>query len=193
MSPSDVSEIIEMVRRFASDPARLMDIALAVQRRFGYVSDQAIDAIATGVGRHPAEIRQMVSFYAFFDREPRGRCRIRLSRTPISLMKGAGEVASAFADALGIAVGEISADGAFSLDWTSDLGMADQEPAALIDMRMFTDLTPAAVPSILEALRLQGTLASSTADADHVRPTLPNESVRSSVVKRGHCVSLPTK
>jgi len=169
-----------------------MDIVLAVQRRFGYVSDQAIDAIATGVGRHPAEIRQMVSFYAFFDREPRGRCQIRLSRTPISLMKGAGAVASAFADALGIAVGEVTSDGAFSLDWTSDLGMADQEPAALIDMRMLTDLTPAAVPSILEALRLQGNLASSTTDADHPRPTLPNESVRSRVVKRGPLLAGPT-
>jgi hypothetical protein len=52
------------------------------------------------------------------------------SKTPISFMKGAKEVARAFEEALGISLGETSADGAFTLEWTSDIGMADQEPAA---------------------------------------------------------------
>jgi len=185
MNQSDLSTILDIVDRFASDPTRLMDIVLAVQRRFGHVSDEAIDAIATGVGKHRVEIEQMVTFYAFFDRKPRGRCRIRLSRTPISGLKGAQEVASAFMDALAIGMGGTTADGEFSLDWTSDIGMADQEPAALIDMRMLTCLTPADVPLILRALRLQmhaTPLANGAAQ-------LPNESVRSSVVQAGPILS----
>jgi [NiFe] hydrogenase diaphorase moiety large subunit len=120
----------------------------------------------------------MVSFYAFFDRRPRGRCRIRLSKTPISFLKGARDVATAFETSLGIAIGETTPDGAFTLDWTSDIGMADQEPAALIDMRVCTSLSGADVPLILEALRKDST-------------RLPKESVRSGVVKAGPLLSGP--
>jgi [NiFe] hydrogenase diaphorase moiety large subunit len=177
-SPNAVPAVDEIVREFGADPNRLMDIVLAVQRRFGYVSAEAIRAIASGVGRHVVDIEQMVSFYAFFDREPRGRCRIRLSKTPISLLKGAREVASAFETALGIPMGETTPDGAFTLDWTSDIGMADQEPAALIDMKVCTSLTPADVPPILDALR-------------NGLSKLPTESVRSGVVKAGPLLSGP--
>lgn len=187
MSPTDAAAVIDIVGRFACDPGRLMDIVLAVQRRFGFVSDQAIDAIATGVGRHSVEIAQMVSFYAFFDRRPRGHCRIRLSRTPISLLKGARAVAAAFEAALGIAVGETTGDGAFSLDWTSDIGMADQEPAALIDKRTVTSLRPADVGAIIEALRpgVGGT-------PPPPGTPLPNEAVRSSIVKAGPLLNGPS-
>ena len=48
------------------------------------------------LGMHRVEVEEMVSFYAFFDRKPKGRNRIRLSKTPISFMKGAQAVAQAF-------------------------------------------------------------------------------------------------
>ncbi len=175
-SPNAAPAVVDIVREFASDPNRLMDIVLGVQRRFGYVSDEAIHTIAGCVGRHAVEIEQMVSFYAFFDRKPQGRCRIRLSKTPVSLLKGAREVASAFESALGITMGQTTPDGAFTLDWTSDIGMADQEPAALIDMRVCTALHPTDVPQIIDAIR-------------NGLQKLPNESVRSGVIQAGPLLS----
>jgi [NiFe] hydrogenase diaphorase moiety large subunit len=154
-----------------TDRGRLMDIVLGVEHASGEVSDAAAAAIAARVGLHPVEVEDMVSFYAFLDRTPKGRRRIRLSKTPISMMKGAQGVADAFEAALGVAMGETTADGAFTLSWTSDIGMADQEPAALIDDVVLTELEAADVPAIIEALR---TSAGSTAGLRqaHVRPSL---------------------
>src|SRR5450631_3890885 len=101
-----VPAVAEIVREFPSDRSRLMDIVLAVQRRFGYLSEDAMHTIAAGVGMHLAEIQQMVSFYAFLERKPEGRFQIRLSKTPISLINGAREVAYAFEELLGISIGE---------------------------------------------------------------------------------------
>ena len=173
-----------------------MDIALAVQRRFGYLSEDAMHTIATGVGMHLVEIQQMVSFYSLLERKPHGRFQIRLSKTPIALINGAREVASAFETVLGISIGETTQDGEFTLDWTSDIGMADQEPAALINARVFTSLTPADVPPIVEALRRLGhddrppSLAPLTDEALTL-PKLPRESVRPSLVKAGPLLSGP--
>jgi NADH:ubiquinone oxidoreductase subunit E len=141
-SPMHASDEVKIVTGFVEacnvDRSRLMDIVHAVQNRFGYISDSAIHTIATALGMHAVEVEDMASFYAFFDREPRGRNRIRLSRTPISLMKGAKEVARAFEETLGISMGGTSTDGEFTVEWTSDVGMADQEPAALVNGAILT-------------------------------------------------------
>jgi len=176
MKIDGASWIDDIVRSFGSDRTRLMDIVIAVQHRFGYVSNDAIQSLAASLRMHPVEIEEMVSFYAFFDREPRGRHRIRLSKTPISFMKGAQELALAFEQALDIGVGETTADGMFTLQWTSDIGLADQEPAALVDGMPLSELSPAQVPLILAALRQSG-------DPDAAR--LPNATIRTSLVQAG--------
>ncbi|NPD68181.1 hypothetical protein HN018_25890 (plasmid) [Lichenicola cladoniae] len=172
----------QLVAQFGFDRSRLMDIVQGLQRRFGHVSDDAVRSIASALRIHAVEIEDMVSFYAFLDRKPRGRCRIRLSRTPVSMIKGMAAVASAFEAALGISVGETSSDGAFTLEWTSDIGMADQEPAALIDTTVLTALVPDDVPHIVAALR-DGRRSAG------VGPVLPKAGVRSSLVQPGPLLS----
>ena len=150
------SEVDSYIQEAGADRTRLLDIVEKVQHRFGYISDDSVQAIATGLGIHAVEVEDMVSFYSFLDREPRGRFRIRLSKTPISFMKGAKDVARAFEQALGLSLGETSPDGMFTLEWTSDIGMADQEPAALINRIPLTCLTPEDVPAIVAVLRQRG-------------------------------------
>ena len=171
---SDEEEVVTgFVKDVASDRSRLLDIVEAVQAHFGFVSDGAVQAIARGLGIHAVEVEDMLSFYAFFDRQKRGRVRIRLSRTPISFLKGALEVARAFEQALGISMGGTTADFAFTLQWTSDIGMADQEPAALINGMVLTELAPGDVPAILGALR----------QPDHA--AIPKRAIRSSLAQAG--------
>jgi [NiFe] hydrogenase diaphorase moiety large subunit len=148
------STVQGIVAAFAGDRTRLMDIAHGVQAAFGCIDATSIAAIAAGLQIHEVEVEDMVSFYALFSRHPAGRVHIRLSNTPVSMLKGAGDVADAFAAALGIAVGQTTADGAFTLGWTSDIGMADQEPSALVNGRVLTSLAPADIPAIIAALRV---------------------------------------
>jgi [NiFe] hydrogenase diaphorase moiety large subunit len=168
-----------LVEAFPADRERMMDMALAVQARFGHVGEDAIAAIASRLGVHAVEVEDMVSFYAFFDRAPKGRHRIRLSKTPVSMIKGAGAVALAFERALGLSMGETSADGAFTLQWTSDIGMADQEPSALVDGAALTRLVAEDAPAIVAALRASGTAA------------LPKATVSPSLVQSGPLLSDP--
>jgi [NiFe] hydrogenase diaphorase moiety large subunit len=191
MSANSDSAVAAIVKEFGADRSRLLDIVEQIQHRFGHISDGTIQAIATGLGIHGVEIEDMVSFYAFFNREPRGRFRIRLSKTPISFMKGAKAVALAFEEALGLSLGETSADRTFTLEWTSDIGMADQEPAALINGTILTALTPSDVPHIVATLRQRGSGAELRANSPYARPeaTLPKATIKSSLVKSGPLLS----
>jgi [NiFe] hydrogenase diaphorase moiety large subunit len=153
MTASLDTSVRQFIAEVGADPTRLLDVALAVQKRFGFVSAEAIALIAKGLGLHAVEVEDTVSFYAFLDRAPRGEFRIRLSKSPVSLMKGAGGIAAAFEAALGISMGETTPDRKFTLQWTNDIGMADQEPAALINSTVMTGLTEADIPGIIAALR----------------------------------------
>jgi [NiFe] hydrogenase diaphorase moiety large subunit len=191
---SEVSAAIDgFTQAVGADRSRLLDIVEQVQHRFGYVSDDAVQAIAAGLGIHPVEVEDTVSFYAFLDREPKGRFRIRLSKTPISFMNGAQDVARAFEQALGVSIGQTSPDGMFTLDWTSDIGMADQEPAALINGTVLTALTPDDVPAIVTALRQRGRDGRLAPFPPHPsdRDALPKATVRPSLVQSGALLSGP--
>jgi len=184
MRPDNSAAIDTILSDYAADRSRLLDIVEAVQRQSGYVSDQAVQAIAAGLRIHPVEVEDMMSFYAFFDRHPMGRMRIRLSNTPVSIMKGANQVARAFEAALGISMGETTADAGFTLQWTSDIGMADQEPAALVNGRVLTAIRPDQVPAIIAALRLHGEQA-------FTNHAIANALVRPSLVQAGPLLTGP--
>ncbi|MDD2878662.1 MAG: NAD(P)H-dependent oxidoreductase subunit E [Acidiphilium sp.] len=158
-APQVAAAVDAAIKAVGADRTRLMDIVQAVQQRLGYLPDEAIHTIATALGIHAVEVEDMVSFYAFPNREPKGRFHIRLSNTPVSLMKGAGDVAEAFARAVGVSIGGTSADGEFTVEWTSDIGMADQEPSALINGMVLTGLTPADPPDIIAKLRRGRTIS----------------------------------
>jgi len=180
-----------IVQAFGSDRTRLMDMVIAVQQRFGHIGDEAVQTLAMALGVHAVEIEEMVSFYAFFDRAPRGRNRIRLSKTPISFMKGAKEVAQAFEQALGVKIGETTADGLFTLQWTSDIGLADQEPAALVNGVALSELAPADIPLIVAALRQADVSGALPAYPPHAPDAekLAKSVIRSSLVQSGPLLS----
>jgi len=123
----------------------------------------------------------------FFNRKPRGRYQIRLSKTPISYINGSREVACAFEAELGLSLGETTPDGAFTLEWTSDIGMADQEPAALVNGMVLTALAPSDVPSIVAALRRRGQDNGLTVYPQRAAQgaPVPKATVRQSLVQRG--------
>jgi [NiFe] hydrogenase diaphorase moiety large subunit len=179
-----VLKLDDIVAEFGADRSRLLDIVEAIQRRSGYIDDEAIQSIASGLGIHRVEVADMVSFYAFFDRQPRGRFRIRLSKTPVSFIKGAQDVARAFEAALGVTMGGTSGDGGFTLQWTSDIGMADQEPAGLINGVVLTRIAPTDVPAILAALRHNGEHPSASIE-------VPRASIRPSLVQAGPLLTGP--
>ena len=190
-APQIAVEADAIVKAFGADRSRLMDIAQALQQRLGWLSDDAIRAVAAALDVHAVEVEDSVSFYAFLNRSPKGRFHIRLSKTPVSLMKGAAEVAQAFAQAVGVSIGGTSPDGAFTVEWTNDIGMADQEPSALINGTVVTELMPADASAIIAALR-QSQAGSNPLPlfpgADAHCAALPHATVASSLAQSGPIV-----
>jgi [NiFe] hydrogenase diaphorase moiety large subunit len=143
-------------RQVQGDKTRLMDAAMAVQERFGQVSDEAIDLIASEMGMARVEVESLVTFYAFLSKEKKGKVVIRLCNDVVDMMHGAADVAEAFKKELGIEFGQTTTDGKISLEYTPCIGMSDQAPAALVNSTVVTNLNAEKARDIVRAIKGDG-------------------------------------
>jgi [NiFe] hydrogenase diaphorase moiety large subunit len=153
MSKNLEQTIGKICAEYGDDRTRMMDIVRAVQKKFGGVCSEAIDMIACRTKAHRVEVESVVSFYAFLSQKPTGHVVIHLCNDPVDQMKGVKEVAKAMSEELGIAFGESTADGWFSLEWAPCIGMCDQAPAALVNDVMVTNLTTDMAREVIRALK----------------------------------------
>ena len=148
-----IAAIGAIAAKYDNDPTRLLDMLLAVQEQNRCVSDTAARQLAREVGLSWADIQQTVSFYHLLSQKPRGQYTVYLNNGPVSIMQGYDEVAAAFSEAAGCPVDSVTADGRIGLFATADIGMGDQEVAALINGTVFTHLTPEKARALVKAMQ----------------------------------------
>ncbi len=156
MSESVQQVVKEIAADNGHDRTRMMDVVRSVQSRFGCVSGEAMDLIATELKTKRVEVEGVVSFYAFLSEKPLGDAVVRVSDCVVCRMNGAEKVMASFESALGIKAGETTADGKVSLAYTACIGLCDQGPAALINDVPVTYLSSDKVGEIVETLTGSG-------------------------------------
>jgi [NiFe] hydrogenase diaphorase moiety large subunit len=130
-----------------------MDILIDIQLEFRYIPSLVLAEISKELNISNIDIEQTISFYHFFSTTPTGKYTIYLNNSVIANMMGREEVAQTFEREVGCKFGEVSADKMIGLFSTSCIGMSDQEPAALINGKLFTRLTPFRVKEIVRDLK----------------------------------------
>ena len=150
---ADQNKIALICERYQNNPHRMLDMLRDVQDQFRFISRTTMQTVAEKTGLTQVAVEGVASFYAFLSLEPKGRVTIRLCDDIVDRFAGLAAVTEAFEKALDITVGETSADGAFSLEYTPCIGMCDQAPAAMINNVVLTELTPNTAREIAVALQ----------------------------------------
>ena len=132
---------------------QLLDELWRIQDARGYLPDGEVNALANKLGISLVELEGVISFYHFFRRKPSGKYTIYLNNSIVSDFKGREAVKEAFEKSTGCKWGEVDESCTFGLFDTACIGLSDQEPAALINFRPFTKLTPEKVNRIIKQLR----------------------------------------
>ena len=146
-------KIFEIISKYSNDRTRLMDILHDIHGFYGFVDTEAIEILHQELGVSEVQIQEVISFYHFFSCKPLAKVNIYLNNSVTSNMHGRKGVLAAFETAIGVKEGCVSSDGEFGLFSTACIGMNDQEPAAIINNKMFTRLTPFRVNEIVRELR----------------------------------------
>ena len=143
----------QVIEKYSGEREKLLDIIRDVQGELGCVSDEAIAAIAGQLKISALDVEGVVTYYHFFSKTPVGKYAVYLNNSAIANMKGRNKVAAAFEEKTGIRFGSVSPDGLIGLHDTSCIGMNDQEPAALINGVVFTNLDSEKVADIVAGMK----------------------------------------
>lgn len=148
-----VNEVNNLVKKYGNGRESLLPILQDVQRKFGFISDFAMQEIAHKLEIHPVEVYGVVTFYSFLSTEPKGKYVIRLCKTISCDLAGKDAIATTLQRELNLKFGETSKDRKFTLEYCHCIGMCDQGPAMLINEEVFTNLTPSKVIEIIDSLK----------------------------------------
>lgn len=155
-APPSEAEIASLLDSLGvSTESNLIGVLQEVQDEFGYLPPPALGQIGRRMRIPLSRIWGVVSFYAQFYTEPRGRHTIRCCRGTACHVKGAGRVIDAVQRELGIEDGEMTEDLLFQLETVACLGTCFLAPAMMIDNQYFGKLSPQSVQSILRSYRAE--------------------------------------
>jgi [NiFe] hydrogenase diaphorase moiety large subunit len=151
--PGESNVVMRMAERRGAEPTQLLQILCEIQEELNWISSDTARAVAAALDIPPTQVESVVQFYAFLYDQPRGRYRILFSDNITDRMLGSLALFEHMLKRLKLRQGEVSADGAVSVDLTSCTGMCDQGPALLVNNRPVTRLTARRVDEICDLVR----------------------------------------
>ncbi|MFP4616327.1 MAG: NADH-quinone oxidoreductase subunit NuoE [Thiohalorhabdus sp.] len=136
--------------RWADPRAAGVEALKAVQEHQGWVSDEALAEAAGVLGMPVAELDGVATFYNLIFRKPVGRHVILVCDSVSCWVLGQESLYAALQERLGIAPGQTTADGRFTLLPVCCLGQCERAPAVLIDGEPVGDVTTEGLDTLLE-------------------------------------------
>jgi len=131
-----------------------------VQEQQGHITASAIRHVAEVIGCTPAEVDDVVTYYAMFFREPVGKYVVQVCRTLSCALRGAERVTAELERTLGIKVGQTDPDGTFTLMEMECLGACDRAPVVMVNNDHWHECqSPEDAARLLEALKAEGEAA----------------------------------
>jgi NADH-quinone oxidoreductase subunit E len=143
-----------LLSRYPKKDAVLLPLLHHVQEEVGYLSPDAIDYVGERLGLSPARVREVASFYSMFRLNKKGQYVIQVCHNISCYLGGCEDLLKKCKDVLGIAEGETTPDGKFTLERVECLASCGTAPVLQVNNWDFHEsLTPEKVETILKDLK----------------------------------------
>ncbi len=131
----------------------LIPLLQAVQETYGYVPPETLEPVAGHLGLFPSEVEGVVTFYAGFSLEPKGRYVVRVCRGTACHVRGGRSILRLMKQELGLEEGETDEAYRFTLETVACLGACFLAPTMMVNRTYYGRLAPAKVRTILAEYR----------------------------------------
>ena len=152
-----------MRTRFAKEVAKypadqkqsaVMACLSIVQQELGYVSTDSEKVIADYLGMAPMAVHEVTTFYNMYNQRPVGKYKLNVcTNLPCQLRDGT-KALKHLEGKLGVAMGETTADGLFTLQQSECLGACADSPVLLVnDRSMCSFMSNEKLDQLVDGLR----------------------------------------
>lgn len=148
-TPEQESQLAELLVKYKGTKSPLIPVLEQAQEIFGYLPEKALKIISEELRISLAKIYGVVTFYSFFSLYPKGKYNISVCLGTACYVKGSGQVYEKLQEILGIAGGQCTADGKFSLEACRCVGACGLAPVMTVNGEVHGRLTADMVDGIL--------------------------------------------
>ena len=139
--------------RYPTKVALLLPALHAAQDEKGWLAVETLEEIARHLSIHPAQVREVASFYTMYNLKPVGRHIARLCTNVACCLRGADSLMEHMEKKYGIRCGETTSDRKLTIVEEECLGACGTAPAMMLDNDYVENLTTESLDRALDALK----------------------------------------
>lgn len=137
-----LEKIDKLVPRYPTKRSAALPLCHLVQEDQGYLSNEAMEWIATRLDLQPINIIELVTFYPMLRTEPTGTHHVRVCRTLPCALAGAYQTCKKFEAAFNCKVGHTSDDGSVTLEYVECHADCGKGPVVMVGEEQYNNITP---------------------------------------------------
>lgn len=134
-------------------PGAVMLVLNEVQGKIGHVSTPMQAYIARKLKIPMGQVHGVVTFYSFFQTQPRGKHTIKFCLGTACYVAGVSQLIEKAKQSLNIDMGQTTPDGQITLEECRCVGACSQAPVVVVDEEIHGHLRPNKFPQILKKVQ----------------------------------------
>lgn len=149
LSSEETKKLQKIISEYQGQKWGLIPLLQKVQEELGYIPLETLEPIADALHLFPSQVQGVITFYAQFFTEPRGRNIVRVCRGTACHVRGGRTILKVVKQNLGIEEGKTTEDFKFTLETVACLGTCFLAPVMMVNRSYFGRLVPPKVKSII--------------------------------------------
>lgn len=149
MPPPTLDSILEERR---SQPHQLIEVLQDVQENYGYISEESMRTVSNELGIPLMEVYRVASFYKAFALQPRGKNVITICMGTACHVRGAKLILNQAVGQLGVAPGDVSDDGLFTIEHVNCLGACALGPVVTDNGYYHNNMSPGKLRKLIKSI-----------------------------------------
>jgi len=156
LSEATCARFAREVAKYPADQKQsaVMACLAIVQQEQGHLGPDTEKAVADYLGMPPIAVHEVTTFYNMYNQRPSGRYKFNVCTNLPCQLRGGGQALQHLEQRLGVAMGETTADGVFTLQQSECLGACADAPVMLVnDRTMCSFMSNEKLDQLVEGLR----------------------------------------
>ena len=148
-SAAELTSIADLKALYPDSKAAIMPVLWMAQKKWGWLSEDVMRAVATVMQLPYAHVMGVASFYTMYFKKPMGRHHVQVCTNISCMLRGGKELYDHVSTNLGIGHNQSTPDGRFSLEEVECMGACGGAPMIAINETFYENVTPAQTDALI--------------------------------------------